>query len=54
MAQGASELDGPSPVFFATDRINKRGVDWGTAKLDQNVADAWAPFAQWASDWLRV
>ncbi|MDT5055777.1 MAG: hypothetical protein QOF66_4143, partial [Mycobacterium sp.] len=22
--------------------------------LDQNVADAWAPFAQWASDWLRV
>jgi hypothetical protein len=51
MAQGASELHGPSPVFFfAPDRIKKRGVDWGTAKLDQNVADAWAPFAQWASD----
>jgi hypothetical protein len=42
MAQGASELHGPSPVFFfAPDRIKKRGVDWGTAKLDQNVADAW-------------
>ena len=55
MAQGAGELDGPSPVlFFAPDRIKKRGVDWGTAKLDQNVAEAWVPFAQWASDWLRV
>ena len=55
MAQGAGELDGPSPVFFfAPDRIKKRGADWGTAKLDQNVAEAWAPFAQWASDWLRV
>ncbi len=55
MAQGAGELDGPSPVFFfAPDRIKKRGVDWGAAKLDQNVAAAWAPFAQWASDWLLV
>jgi hypothetical protein len=55
MAQGAGELDGPTPVFFfAPDRITKRGADWGTAKLDRNVAEAWAPFAQWASDWLRV
>ena len=55
MAHGPGELDGPSPVFFfAPDRIKKRGVDWGAAKLDQNVAEAWAPFAQWASDWLRV
>ncbi|MDT7766589.1 MAG: hypothetical protein QOC63_6009 [Mycobacterium sp.] len=55
MAQGAGELDGPRPVFFfAPDRIKKRGADWGTAKLDQNVAEAWAPFARWASDWLRV
>ncbi len=46
---------GPRPVFFfAPDRIKKRGADWGTAKLDQNVAEAWVPFAQWASDWLRV
>jgi hypothetical protein len=55
MAQGAGELDGPRPVFFfAPDRIKKRGADWGTAKLDENVAEAWAPFARWASDWLRV
>jgi hypothetical protein len=55
MAQGAGELDGPRPVFFfAPDRITKRGADWGTATLDRNVAEAWAPFAQWASDWLRV
>ncbi|MGH7292090.1 MAG: DUF2855 family protein, partial [Myxococcota bacterium] len=55
MAQSTTELDGPSPVFFfAPDRIKKRGADWGTAKLDQNVADAWGPFAEWASKWLRV
>ena len=55
MGGGAVELDGPSPVlFFAPDRIKKRGVDWGVARLDRNVADAWGPFAQWASNWLRV
>ena len=55
MAQGASHLEGPRPVFFfAPDRIKKRGADWGTAQLDRNVAEAWAPFAEWASDWLRV
>jgi hypothetical protein len=55
MGQGAGELAGPTPVFFfAPDRIKKRGVDWGTAKLDETVAEAWVPFAQWASNWLRV
>jgi hypothetical protein len=55
MGQGAGELEGPRPVFFfAPDRIKKRGGDWGTASLDEKVADSWAPFAQWASDWLRV
>jgi len=55
MAHGTGHLEGPSPVlFFAPDRIKKRGADWGTAQLDQNVAEAWVPFAQWASDWLRV
>jgi hypothetical protein len=55
MAHGAGHLEGPSPAFFfAPDRIKKRGADWGTAQLDRNVADAWAPFAGWASDWLRV
>lgn len=55
MAQGGSDLAGPKPVFFfAPDRIKKRGADWGTAKLDQHVAESWVPFAQWASKWLRV
>ncbi len=55
MAPGAGELAGPSPVlFFAPDRITKRGNDWGTAELDRKVAEAWAPFAQWAAGWLRV
>jgi len=55
MAHGASHLEGPSPVFFfAPDRIKKRGTDWGAAQLDRKVAEAWAPFAQWASNWLRV
>jgi hypothetical protein len=55
MAQGPGELAGPKPVFFfAPDRIKKRGADWGTAKLDESVAEAWVPFARWATDWLRV
>jgi uncharacterized protein DUF2855 len=55
MAAGAADLDGPSPVlFFAPDRIKKRGADWGPAKLDQTVAEAWTPFAKWAAKWLRV
>lgn len=55
MTEGVGELAGPDPVFFfAPDRITKRSADWGTAKLDENVAEAWVPFAQWASDWLRV
>lgn len=55
MGHGAEQLDGPAPVFFfAPDRITKRGADWGTATLDQNVADAWRPFADWAASWLRV
>ncbi|OBJ89914.1 DUF2855 family protein [Mycobacterium asiaticum] len=55
MAHDSGELAGPKPVFFfAPDRIKKRGADWGTAKLDEQVADAWVPFADWASKWLRV
>jgi hypothetical protein len=55
MGQSAGELAGPSPVFFfAPDRIAKRGAEWGPAKLEQNLADAWTRFAAWASNWLRV
>jgi hypothetical protein len=55
MGGGTGDLAGPTPtLFFAPDRIKKRGADWGTAKLDQDVADSWTPFAEWASNWLRV
>jgi len=55
MTPGAGDLKGPSPVlFFAPDQGMKRSAEWGPAQLDQNVADAWHPFADWASDWLRV
>jgi len=55
MAQGTGELAGPSPVlFFAPDRITKRGNDWGAAELDRKVAGSWAPFARWAAGWLRI
>ncbi len=55
MAAGGGDLPGPKPrFFFAPDRIRKRGEDWGTAGLEEKVAAAWAPFADWASDWLQV
>ena len=51
----SGDLPGPKPVFFfAPDRVKKRGSDWGTAKLDASVADAWHPFAGWAGGWLEV
>ena len=54
-ARGEGSLPGPKPrFFFAPDRIRKRGEDWGTAKLEENVAAAWRPFAEWASGWLQV
>ena len=37
-----------------TETLHLEGLDSHAAQLDQNVAEAWAPFAQWASDWLRV
>jgi Protein of unknown function (DUF2855) len=55
IASDAGDLAGPRPVFFfAPDRVVKRGGDWGPAQLDQNLAEAWRPFAAWSSDWLRV
>jgi hypothetical protein len=52
---GGSDLAGPEPVFFfAPDRIKKRGADWGAASLDQQVVDAWHPFAEWTGGWLEV
>jgi hypothetical protein len=51
---GAGELDGPTPTFFfAPDRVVKRAKDWGRAGLENNVAEAWHPFCEWAAGWLE-
>ncbi|HEY8083012.1 MAG TPA: DUF2855 family protein [Solirubrobacterales bacterium] len=50
---GGGELPGPRPeLFFAPDRIVKRGEDWGRAGLEQRAAAAWNPFCEWAGGWL--
>ncbi len=55
LTPGEGELPGPAPkLFFAPDRIRKRGEDWGTAELDKRVAASWHPFAEWAGGWLEV
>jgi hypothetical protein len=50
---GGGELPGPRPeLFFAPDRIVKRGQDWGRAGLEQRAAAAWNPFCEWTGGWL--
>jgi hypothetical protein len=52
---GSEELAGPAPTFFfAPTRLQKRTEDWGPEGLNQRLADAWAPYAEWARGWLRV
>jgi hypothetical protein len=47
-------LPGPAPaLFFAPDRIVKRGQDWGREGLESRVAAAWHPFCEWAAGWLE-
>jgi hypothetical protein len=46
---------GPAPeLFFAPDRFAKRASDWGPGGLQSRVRDAWDPFGDWLSGWLRV
>lgn len=48
------ELPGVAPtVFFAPNRIVKRGKEWGRGGLESRVADAWHPFCEWAASWLE-
>jgi len=54
LTPGAAGLPGPAPqLFFAPDRIVKRGADWGPAALDERVAAAWHPFRDWVAGWLE-
>jgi len=51
----AGDLPGPPPtVFFAPNRIVKRGKDWGRGELESRVADAWHPFCEWTGSWLET
>jgi hypothetical protein len=48
-------LPGPQPqFFFAPDHVQRRSADWGREELDRRVAEAWLPFAEWASGWLQI
>ena len=51
----AGPLAGPAPeMFFAPARFAKRTTDWGPEGLQSRVSDAWDPFGEWLSGWLRV
>ena len=51
----AGPLAGPAPeMFFAPARFAKRSTDWGPEGLQSRVSDAWDPFGEWLSGWLRV
>jgi hypothetical protein len=54
LGAGAGELPGPTPtLFFAPDRVTKRAADWGSAGLEERVAEAWHPFCDWTAGWLE-
>ena len=51
----AGPLAGPAPeMFFAPARFAKRTTDWGAEGLQSRMSDAWDPFGEWLSGWLRV
>jgi Protein of unknown function (DUF2855) len=55
LGAGEAERPGPTPrFFFAPDRVTKRSADWGRAGLEERVASAWKPFAEWVDGWLEV
>lgn len=51
----AGTLAGARPsVFFAPDRMRKRGEDWGRAGLDERFAAAWTSFVPAVESWVDV
>jgi hypothetical protein len=55
MGEVPTSLPGPRPTFFfAPDRVSKRTSEWGREEFERRLADAWRPYVQWTSDWLRV
>ena len=55
MGSVPDDLPGPRPkVFFAPDRIVKRGADWGPGGLQKRFGEAWRPYVEWTTGWLEV
>jgi len=53
--EDAEPLPGPRPeFFFAPDHMRRRITDWGREELDRRAADAWRPFVEWATGWLKI
>ena len=51
----AGTLAGARPaVFFAPDRMRKRGQDWGRDGLDQRFGQAWSSFLPAVVQWVDV
>lgn len=48
-------IPGAKPVlFFAPERLKKRGQDWGRDGLNARIAKSWLPFLAQAQTWLKV
>jgi hypothetical protein len=49
-------LPGPRPeFFFAPDQVKRRAPEWGgRAGVERRLAEAWAPYIEWADGWLVV
>jgi Protein of unknown function (DUF2855) len=55
MGEVPESLPGPRPAFFfAPDRVSKRTRDWGREGLEERIAEAWRPYAEWTGGWLEV
>jgi hypothetical protein len=53
--QASAELPGPRPtLFFSPAQIKKRTADWGSAGMQQRIAEAWRHFMEPIGDWMRV
>jgi hypothetical protein len=51
----AEPRPGPQPTFlFAPDQITKRRRQWGPARFEQTVADAWNRFVPWTDGWMTL
>ena len=54
-SEPAEPRPGPPPTFlFAPDQITKRRREWGQARFEQTVADAWNRFVPWTDRWMTL